>query len=116
MHTQELLDLVLQNLDDGKGREIRVIDLAGKTSIADFLIVVSGTSERHVRSLAAHLVEQAKQNDVSPLGVEGEQTGEWILIDLGDLIVHVMLPHTREFYQLEKLWEADFGKQVSETV
>ncbi|MDD5035422.1 MAG: ribosome silencing factor [Methylococcaceae bacterium] len=108
MQSNELLTLVLAALDDGKGNDIRVIDVRGKTSITDYMIIASGTSERHVVSLADRVVERAKQECIVPLGVEGQNTGEWVLVDLGDAIIHVMKPQTREFYQLEKLWQGDY--------
>lgn len=115
MNTDELVEKVLFLLDEGKGSEIRLIDVQGKTSITDFLIVVSGRSERHVKALASQVVEKIKQErQYKPLGVEGESTGEWVLVDYGDLIVHVMLPQTRAHYQLEKLWETDFDEQQAE--
>ncbi|WP_026611823.1 ribosome silencing factor [Methylocaldum szegediense] len=107
MTTDQLLQIVLLALDDGKGKDIKVIDVRKKTSIADFMVIVSGTSERHVKSLADHVIDEAKKNEVQPLGVEGQGGGEWVLVDLGDVIVHVMKPQTREFYQLEKFWQAD---------
>ncbi len=91
-------------LDDLKAKDIREIDVRGKTSVADILYVVSGTSARHVKSIADEVVKAAKASGVMPLGVEGEQEGEWVLVDLGDVIVHVMLPRIREFYGLERLW------------
>jgi ribosome-associated protein len=109
MNTEQLLQLVLFALDDGKGRDIKILDVRGKTSIADFMVIASGTSERHVKSLAGHVVEEVKKNEAHPLGVEGENTGEWVLVDLGDVIVHVMKPQVREFYQLEKFWHGDHG-------
>lgn len=109
MTTDQLLQIVLLALDDGKGRDIKVIDVRKKTNIADFMVIVSGTSERHVRSLADHVVEEAKNNEVQPLGVEGQGGGEWVLVDLGDVIVHVMKPQTREFYQIEKFWQGDYS-------
>jgi ribosome-associated protein len=105
--SKKILDQVLVTLDDGKGQDIKILDLKGKTNIADFMVVVSGTSERHVRALASHVVEDAKLIDVPPVGVEGELTGEWVLVDLGDVIVHVMKPQTRDFYQLEKFWQGE---------
>jgi ribosome-associated protein len=109
MTTNQLLQIVLLALDDGKGKDIKVIDVRKKTGIADFMVIASGTSERHVKSLADHVIEEAKNNEVQPLGVEGQSGGEWVLVDLGDVIVHVMKPQTREFYQLEKFWQADYS-------
>lgn len=105
--TNPILQLVLSTLDDAKGRDIKVIDVRGKTSITDFMVIASGTSERHVQALAEHVVEEAKKNQNQPLGVEGQRSGEWVLVDLGDVILHVMKPQTREFYQLEKFWQND---------
>lgn len=107
MNTDNLLKLVLSTLDDGKGRDITVVDVRGKTGMTDFMVVASGTSERHVKALAGHVAEEAKKNATLPLGVEGEDVGEWVLVDLGDVIVHVMKPQSREFYQLEKLWRGE---------
>lgn len=104
MNTQALVKLVTDTLEDGKGRDITVVDVQGKTSITDFMVIVSGTSERHVKSLAHHVAEAAKKHQIMPLGIEGEESSEWVLVDLGEVIVHVMKPQTREFYQLEKLW------------
>jgi ribosome-associated protein len=109
MTTEKLLQLVLGILDGGKGRDIKILDVRGKTSVTDFMVIASGTSERHVKSLASHVVEEAKNNEIQPLGVEGENVGEWVLVDLGDVIVHVMKPQIREFYQLEKFWHGDYA-------
>ncbi|HET7359735.1 MAG TPA: ribosome silencing factor [Rhodanobacteraceae bacterium] len=95
---------VLDALEELKAKDIAEIDVRGKTSIADWLIVASGTSSRHVKSIADEVVKFAKQAGVLPLGVEGQQEAEWVLVDLGDIIVHVMLPRIREFYGLERLW------------
>jgi len=95
---------VLNALDELKAKDIREIDVRGKTSIADLLVIASGTSARHVKSIADEVVKFAKQAGVMPIGVEGEQEAEWVLVDLGDVIVHVMLPRIREFYGLERLW------------
>jgi ribosome-associated protein len=100
----ELRLRVLAALDELKAKDVTEIDVRGKTSIADWLIVASGTSSRHVKSIADEVVKFAKQAGVLPLGVEGQQEAEWVLVDLGDIIVHVMLPRIREFYGLERLW------------
>lgn len=108
MQTEQLLQTVLASLDEGKAVDVKVIDVRGKTSIADYMIVASGNSDRHVKSLGSRVVEDAKDHGVQPLGVEGEGAGEWVLVDLADIIVHVMLPRVREFYQLEKFWQGDY--------
>ena len=95
---------VIDALEELKAKDIREIDVRGKTSIADLLVIASGTSARHVKSIADEVVKFAKKAGVMPLGVEGEQEAEWVLVDLGDVIVHVMLPRIREFYGLERLW------------
>lgn len=94
----------MRALDELKARDVNAIDVRGQTSVADTLVVASGTSSRHVQSIADEVVRQAKQLGLPPLGVEGQREGEWVLVDLGDVIVHVMLPRTREFYGLERLW------------
>lgn len=99
-----LRELVVSALDDLKAKDVRLLDVRGKTSIADYIIVSSGTSTRHVKSIAEEVVRAAKRGGVVPLGIEGEREGEWILVDLGDVIVHVMLPRVREYYGLERLW------------
>jgi ribosome-associated protein len=113
IHSEDVLTLVLSALDDGKGKDIRVIDVRGKTGITDYMVIASGTSERHVKSLANQVVEKAKASEVMPIGVEGQNAGEWVLVDLGDAIVHLMKPQTREFYQLEKFWQGDYAPPVA---
>ncbi len=98
--------LALGALEDMKAQQLRVIDVRGRMDVADTLIIASGTSDRHVKSLAANVVSAAKKAGHPPYGVEGERTGEWVLVDLHEVIVHVMLPAVREFYAIEKLWEA----------
>jgi ribosome-associated protein len=97
---------VLAALEDMKAVNVRVLDVRGLTDIADTMIVASGSSDRHVRSIADHVVQQVKAAGQRPYGVEGERDGEWVLVDLHDVLVHVMLPRVREFYGLEQLWEA----------
>ncbi|MGH8109626.1 MAG: ribosome silencing factor [Arenimonas sp.] len=101
---QDILKQVHAALEEMKAKDSVEIDVRGKTSIADFLVVASGTSTRHVKSIADEVVQFAKKCGVMPLGVEGEREAEWVLVDLGDVIVHVMLPRVREFYALERLW------------
>src|SRR5215831_15004085 len=93
-------------LDDMKAVNVRVLDVRGLTDIADTLIIASGNSDRHVRSIADRVVEKCKAAGFPPLGKEGARDGEWVLVDLQDIVVHVMLPRVREFYGLERLWES----------
>ena len=104
MAKDELHQLILKQLDDDQAQDVVSIPLEGKSSIADYMVIASGTSNRHVKALADNVVEAAKKAEHPPIGTEGEDTGEWILVDLGDVIVHLMLPATREFYDLERLW------------
>lgn len=104
MTPSELKTLAETALDDMKGVDIQVIDVTDKTTVTDWMIVAGGTSQRHVKSLANEVIRQSKEHDVRPLGTEGELEGDWILVDLGDVIVHVMTRETRDFYSLEKLW------------
>ncbi len=111
--TATLRKSVIDALEELKAKDVREIDVRGKTSIADLLVIASGTSARHVKSIADEVGKFAKQAGVMPLGVEGEQEGEWVLVDLGDVIVHVMLPRIREFYGLERLWTVgDHGHEI----
>ena len=82
-----------------------MLDVRGKSSITDMMVVASGTSDRQVKALADSVIEKVKQHDMAPLGVEGQQAGEWIVVDLVDVVVHIMLPQVRDFYNLEKLWD-----------
>ncbi len=105
--------LALAALEDVKAVNIKVLDVRGLTDIADTMIVASGTSDRHVRAIAENVVVKAKQAGRRPMGTEGRQDGEWVLIDLQDVLVHVMLPRVREFYALEQLWEAPQAQRRS---
>jgi ribosome-associated protein len=104
MQLEELENLVIDALDDMKARDIEVIDVRGKTNITDVMIVASGTSNTHVKAIAETLAFRAKEAGERPLGTEGVSQGEWALIDLNDVVVHVMLPKVRDFYHLERLW------------
>lgn len=99
------LPVVQAALADMKAVDVRVLDVRGASDIADYMVIASGTSDRHLRSIADRVIQMAKAAGQRPLGVEGEQQGEWVLVDLPDVMVHVMLPRTREFYQLEHLWD-----------
>ena len=104
MKSELLAELVTTALDDLKGRDTVVLDVRGMTGVTDYMVVASGTSNRHVKSLAAHVVDEAKQRGVRPIGVEGDNVGEWVLVDFGDVVAHVMLPDARRFYDIERLW------------
>ncbi|PSJ45480.1 ribosome silencing factor [Zobellella taiwanensis] len=104
MQGKELHDFIVDKLDDLKARDIQILDVTGKSSITDCMIVCSGNSSRHVNAIAEHLATEARHAGLHTLGVEGQGAGEWVLVDLGDVIVHVMQEETRDFYQLEKLW------------
>jgi ribosome-associated protein len=97
---------VLDALDDMKALDPVVIDVRALSSVMDFLVVASGTSTRHVKSLADNVILKAKEGGMRPIGVEGESVGEWVLVDFGDVVLHVMQPATRSFYDLERLWTA----------
>jgi ribosome-associated protein len=100
-----LKTVLLGALDDMKALEVKVLDVRDLTDIADYMLIASGTSDRHVRSVAQRVVEKAKEAGFRPHGLEGLKDGDWVLIDLNEVIVHVMLPRVREFYGLEKLWD-----------
>lgn len=110
---EEIKDLAVNALEDLKAVNLVVLDVRGKSSVADYMIIASGTSDRHVKSLANNVIVEAKKAGVNPLGIEGEKVGEWVLVDLADVIVHVMLQQTRDFYQLEKLWETQPAEMVA---
>ncbi len=108
-----LQETVTAALDDMKAVNVKVLDVRGLTDIADTMIIASGNSDRHVRSIAENVARKAKEAGFRPLGTEGARDGEWVLVDLTDILVHVMLPRVREFYGLERLWDQG---EVSEEV
>jgi len=107
LQSEAIKKLAISALEDLKAVNIAVLDVSERASFTDTMIFASGNSNRHVSSIAGSVVEAAKAAGMPPLGVEGEDVGEWVLVDLGDAIVHVMLPATREFYDLEKLWSEE---------
>ena len=108
-----LKTVVIDALADMKALEVKVLDVRGLTDIADCMVIASGTSDRHVRSVAQRVVERTKEAGFRPHGVEGQQDSDWVLIDLNEMIVHVMLPRVREFYGLEKLWDMTATKRAA---
>ena len=104
MKSEELADLAVEALEEIKGLDIVKLDVSRMTTVTDWMIVASGTSSRHVRALVDNVAEKSKAAGHRPSGIEGESGGEWVLLDLQDALVHVMLPKVREFYNLEKLW------------
>ncbi|MDP7537096.1 MAG: ribosome silencing factor [Methylococcales bacterium] len=112
MQIEELRTDVSRVLDEKKALDIVQIDVQGKTSICDFMVVATGTSERHLQSLANYIVESVKKAGVTPLGVEGKPGADWVLLDLGDVIVHLMTAKAREFYALEKLWDPSLVDEI----
>jgi ribosome silencing factor RsfS/YbeB/iojap len=104
-----LQETVTAALDDMKAVNVKVLDVRGLTDIADTMVIASGNSDRHVRSIADNVVRKAKEAGFRPLGTEGARDGEWVLVDLADILVHVMLPRVREFYGLERLWDQGEG-------
>lgn len=102
--SEELLAVILKSLDDDKAEEVVQIDLRGKSSIGDYMVIASGRSSRQVSSIAEKLADRLKQDHARLCKIEGKETGDWVLIDTGDVIVHIFRPEVREFYQLEKMW------------
>ena len=105
--SKQLVKMAEEAVTDMKARDVRILDVQGLTSITDYMLIASGTSDRHVRSIADRLVEKAKDAGHPPLGMEGHQHGEWVLVDLEDVVAHIMQPRIRDFYKLENLWDMD---------
>jgi ribosome-associated protein len=114
MTIDEIKRLALDALDDLKAEDIAVLDVKDKTTVTDWIIIATGSSSRHVKSIANSVITAAKQANKPPLGAEGEEDGEWVLVDLGDVIVHVMQQQVRDFYDLESLWTVDAAEQRRE--
>lgn len=110
MQAEQLRDLVTRTLEDMKAVDVAVLDVRGKTAITDFMVIATGTSDRHVKALADNVLKEAREVGIKPLGVEGERDAEWILLDLNDVVAHLMLRDVRDFYNLEKLWSLDTGE------
>ena len=104
MQAEQLRELVVNALEAIKAQDISVIDVSDRTSVTDYMVLASGTSNRHIKSLADSVVSEAKERGARAGNVEGSGGSDWILVDLGDVVVHVMMPATREFYDLERLW------------
>ena len=102
--SEDMKEVVLNALDDMKAKDVSIVDVRGRTSVTDFMIIASATSSRHVSSVAENLVTEVKQHGGRPLGVEGGEGSDWLLVDLGDIVVHIMMPSTREYYDLERFW------------
>lgn len=115
MNSEQLTNLIVDVLDDIKAQDIVKLDVRDMTTVTDYMVIASGTSSRHVQALVDNVAEKAKQAGHKPIGVEGEDGGEWILLDLEDALVHVMLPKVREFYNLEKLWSLGASTDVAAT-
>lgn len=101
---EAILASVRHSVENLKAKDTTEIDVRGKSSVTDHMVITSGTSTRHVKSIANEIVKDIKKLDIMPIGIEGEREAEWVLVDLGDVVVHVMLPRVREFYALERLW------------
>lgn len=104
MQGQNLRDFVVDKVEQIKARDVTVIDVGAKSDVADYLVICSGNSKTHVRSIANHVALEAKHQGCAAIGIEGENDSEWVLVDFGDVVLHVMQDATRDFYQLEKLW------------
>jgi ribosome-associated protein len=104
LRSDTLSAFVVDKLDDLKGRDIITLNISQKASFADYMLVCSGNSNRHVKSIAQHVITECRAEGIEPIGVEGNDVGEWCLVDLGTVIVHIMLDETRDRYQLEQLW------------
>ena len=112
--TTATIDAILEALDDLKAQNVTQLDVRELTDVMDTLVVASGTSSRHVKSIAENAAHELKQQGLPAIGIEGLEDGEWVLVDFGDIVLHVMQPHTREFYDLERLWTV--GKELPDQI
>ncbi len=112
LDTEQLRKLVIDAIEEMKGNDIHDIDVSIKSTFTDHMVIASGTSTRHVKSISDNIIKKAKQAGIPPLGVEGEQMADWVLVDLGDVVAHIMLPDVRDFYALEKLWSVSSEGQA----
>lgn len=115
MNSEQLTEIIVNALDDTKAQDIVKLDVRDLTSVTDYMIIASGTSNRHVRALVDNVSEKARAAGRKPIGIEGEDGSEWVLLDLDDALVHVMLPKVREFYNLEKLWSLGAATGIAAT-
>jgi len=114
MNSEQVKDQVIDALEDVKGQDINVINIADISDFADYMIVTSGTSDTHVKALARAASTSLRQQGVKPLSEDGADIGEWVLVDFGDVVLHVMRPEVREYYDLEKLWDEDVRNMVKQ--
>jgi ribosome-associated protein len=111
MELEAMKQAVVDALEDIKAQDITVLDVAKLTPITSYMVIASATSTRQAKALAHSVQEKLKEHGITPTGVEGEQEGEWVLVDLGDIVVHIMLQNTRDYYNLEQLWGATEGRR-----
>ncbi len=112
MQNQEMITLATQALEELKAIDIELIDVCGKSSVTDYMLVCSGTSKRHVMSIASKVEETLKKESITPLGSEGHKGGDWVIVDLSDVVIHVLTAEARELYDLEKLWRFDMQPEA----
>lgn len=113
MQAEDMKKVVVDALEDLKAENINVLNVKPRTSVTDYMVIASGTSSRHVKSLADNVISEAKDHGIKPVGIEGEANSDWILVDLGGIVVHVMMPAARTFYDLENFWQNSLDEQES---
>ena len=117
LSAQALKSMVEQILEEMKARDVKVLDVKRLTDVTDWMVIASGTSDRHVRSIAARVRDDIREKtQMRPIGIEGEDQGDWVLIDLGDIVVHIMRTETRDYYDLEKLWSQEVEELVQKKI